>query len=144
MFQGYFADLKKLAAQQDRSADQRLQEYISDAAEQVAALRRWQPLMAEFYSVATRHESTRLFLQKYYVQYIDLLAQLIQQGIDQGEFRSIQAREAALLMVSTIEGLILLCALGVCDDNWGAQLENSLTHILASFRMRRESTIQSP
>ena len=132
MFQGYFGDLQQIVAESG-PADERLRRYIAQTAASVRALRRWQPLMAEFYAVAARHESTRLFLKRYYAQYIDLLSQLIQQGIEQGVFREMDAREAALLLVSASEGVILLCALGLCEDDWGAQLETSLLHILASL-----------
>ncbi len=132
MFQGYFGDLQQIVAETG-PADQRLRQYIVQTAASVRNLRRWQPLMAEFYAVAARHESTRLFLKKFYAQYIDLLAQLIQQGIDQGVFGQTDAREAAFLMVSASEGVILLCALGLCEDDWGAQLETSLLHVLSSL-----------
>ena len=137
MFQGYFGDLKRIVAA-DGPADERLHQYIGQTAASVGEMRRWQPLMAEFYAVATRHESTRLFLEKFYTQYIDLLGQLIQQGIDQGVFKQMDAREAAMLMVAASEGVILLCALGLCEEDWGAQLETTLLHALASFELQSD------
>ncbi len=132
MFQGYLGDLKQVVAMSG-PADERLRNYIQRAAQDVANLRRWQPLMAEFYSVATRHASTRLFLKKYYEQYLDLLTLLITQGIEEGVFQPVDPKQTAFLMAATSEGAILLCSLGVCDGDWGEQLETALFQILDSI-----------
>jgi len=147
MFQGYFGELKKIVSETGL-ADTRLRRYIHQTALDVGKLRRWQPLMAEFYSIATRHDSTRLFLEKYYAQYVDRLADLIQKGVDEGVFKPVDAREIAFLMTSASEGVILLCSLGLCEDDWGVSLETSLLHILESFEAdndhRQETEVQSP
>ncbi len=132
MFQSYLGDLKRVV-QGEGPADERLRRYIHRAAKDVAELRRWQPLMAEFYAVAARHASTRLFLQKYYEQYLDLLAALIEQGIKDGSFQQVDPKQTAFLMASTSEGAILLCSLGLCDSDWGEPLEDALLKIVESL-----------
>ncbi len=146
MFQGYFGDLKKVL-DAPGSAAENLRAYFSQSADQINKLHRWQPLMAEFYAVATRHRSTRLFLQRYYRDYIDVLAEIIARGMEEGDFAPGDAHQQAFLLVSAGEGVILMCSLGLCDGNWGEQFSLSLLQILTSIETGNKSSTaanQSP
>ena len=65
------------------------------------------PLGYEIFSLVARHKHIRQRIQGYYEQYIQLLAEILQQGMDRGELRQFDAREAALAAGGLIEGLAL-------------------------------------
>ena len=132
MFQGYLTDLQKINRAQGRAAEN-LRVYAHQSIDEINRLQRWQPLMAEFYAIATRHRSTRLFLQRFYSQYIDLLAEIIARGMKEEDIRAGDARQDAFLMVSAGEGVLLMCSLGLCENNWGEQFAAALLRILDSI-----------
>ena len=68
-------------------------------------------LTLEFYAVAVRQKSVRKFLGELYVRYCGELAQLIREGIENGEFRKADADQLAAAVTGLCEGLILLWAL---------------------------------
>jgi AcrR family transcriptional regulator len=66
------------------------------------------PLTYEFYAFALREETVRNTLKKYFRSYVELLIPIIQQGIDSGEFRAINAEDAAIAAGAIFEGTLLL------------------------------------
>jgi PHP family Zn ribbon phosphoesterase len=84
----------------------------------------------EFYALAARSESVRLELQRYFQQYGNTLATLIQAGIDERAFDpAVSAQQAALNLVAQFEGLVLLRA--VQGGNF--DLEQQVTTAVALF-----------
>ena len=68
------------------------------------------PVWLEFYALAARESAFRDMMLQYMNQFIDLFTALIQRGIDDGEFRPVDARDTAVAMVAQLEGIILLWA----------------------------------
>ncbi len=68
-------------------------------------------LTLEFYAVAVRQKSVREHLGKLYVDYCGELAQLLQQGIEHGEFAAHDTNQTAAAITGLCEGLVLLWAL---------------------------------
>jgi AcrR family transcriptional regulator len=66
------------------------------------------PITLDFYSAAARKKQVQASLKNYFDAYLSLLAGLIQQGIDRGEFRPVDAMETAVGIGSLYEGLITL------------------------------------
>lgn len=66
------------------------------------------PVMLEFYAIAARRESVRVFLSEALQQYRDLFAEIIRQGIVRGEFRAVNADVAAIGLIALLEGIALL------------------------------------
>jgi AcrR family transcriptional regulator len=69
------------------------------------------PIMYEFYAVGMRKKPVRKALLKYFRPTQKLLAELIQQGIDSGEFVPVEADEIAVDLIALYEGLLLLAVL---------------------------------
>ena len=132
MFQGYLGDLKKVEDAPGPAAASLLR-YFRQSVNDINKLQRWQPLMAEFYAISTRHRSTRLFMQRFYQEYIDILAGIIARGMEEGDFTSGDAHQQAFLLVSAGEGVILMCSLGLCNEKWGDQFASSLLKIVDSL-----------
>lgn len=133
LFQGEIGNLQEISAL-DVPADEKLYRFIQQVADNVQAIQRWQPLMAEFYAVATRHKSVRQFLRRYYQDYIDLLSTIIREGIEEGLFRTVDARDVAFTLTAAAEGAILLCSLDLGHSNWHEQMEITLLAILHSLK----------
>ncbi|NOZ51454.1 MAG: TetR/AcrR family transcriptional regulator [Chloroflexi bacterium] len=129
LFQGGLGELRQIKAM-DIPADEKLQRVVQRLAIDVQAMQRWQPLMAEFYAVAMRHGSVQQYLRRYYREYIELLSAVIDEGRDAGIFHTDDAVQAAFTMTAAVEGTILLAALGLSDEGWGQQVENTLLHVM--------------
>ena len=71
------------------------------------------PLKAEKLQAyrAARQKGVRQFFKEYFAAYRAPLAGLIRQGIERGEFRDVDAEEAALTVIALYEGLTLLWAI---------------------------------
>lgn len=64
-------------------------------------------LYTDFLLQAWHDETLRAKFTDYYQQYMDMLETIIQRGIDQGEFRAINARQAAHAVVGALDGISL-------------------------------------
>jgi AcrR family transcriptional regulator len=77
----------------------------------VADFKRMQPLMPlyfEFIALSMRRKTVRKAIQSFFQAYMDMLEPLIRQGIESGEFRDVDAHDAALAIGAIFEGTILL------------------------------------
>lgn len=127
----------RLLRAQERS-DAPVSEQLLDLTRQLAgSLDRMQPflpIVLEFYSIAGRRQDVREFLVDAFAEYRAILAALIQQGIDRGEFRAIDARAAAITHTALFEGLALLWSVAPHGLNWKEQAEASMRLLLVGLR----------
>lgn len=66
------------------------------------------PIVYQFLALAFRNRYVQLALKKYINRYLDILVPIVQRGVEAGEFRQVDAREAAIAMGAMIEGTLLL------------------------------------
>ncbi len=69
------------------------------------------PILYEFYAAATRRNDVRKALILFFHPMQQLLSKIIQQGIDSGEFRRVDAEIVAVDLIALYEGLLLLAVL---------------------------------
>jgi len=100
------------------------QYYIAEMKWMVSLL----PLSFEFYAVAARQRTVRQFLKQYFKDYREVLADLVQRGIDRGEFRPIRAERVAI--AALYEGLALLWLVDPDATQWEQTGESSLLLLL--------------
>jgi len=81
---------------------------MADTVEELSA---YLNIWLEFYAIAAREGAFRDRMMIYMSQFIDLFTALIQQGIDNDEFRPVAARDVAITTAAQFEGLILLWAI---------------------------------
>jgi AcrR family transcriptional regulator len=112
----------------DAPATDRLMQLAHGVIGELKYMTKLMPVMYEFYAVALRNKTVRKSLSGYLSTYMEVLTPIVQQGIDAGEFRATNPREAALAITSIIEGTILLW---VFDPNT-VKLEK---HIESSVRL---------
>jgi len=102
------------------------QYYIAEMKWMVSLL----PLSFEFYAVAARQKTVRQFLKQYFKDYREVLAALVQRGIDRGEFRPLQAERVAIAITALYEGLALLWMVDPEATQWEQTGESSLLLLL--------------
>jgi AcrR family transcriptional regulator len=102
------------------------QYYIAEMKWMVSLL----PLSFEFYAVAARQKTVRQFLKQYFKDYREVLAALVQRGIDRGEFRPIRAELVAIAIAALYEGLALLWMVDPDATQWEQTGESSLLLLL--------------
>jgi AcrR family transcriptional regulator len=116
--------------QTEGTAPQKLQQLGQQIIADVSQMSELLTISLEFYALAARSESVRLELQRYFQQYGNTLATLIQAGIDERAFDpAVSAQQAALNLVAQFEGLVLLRAVQGGNFN----LEQQVTTAIALF-----------
>ena len=93
---------------EEGSASERLLKFMRFSLNDLMPMLKHMPLTYEFYAFALREETVRNALKKYFRSYVELLIPIIQQGIDFGEFRTINPGETAIAASAIFEGTILL------------------------------------
>ena len=66
------------------------------------------PITFEFYAMALRNDVVRDAIQGYFEAYLNILVPIIEQGIQSGEFRELEAFDAAVALGALMEGTVLL------------------------------------
>jgi len=107
LFEREFSNLGEIQ-NEGGSASERLLKFMRISLTDLMPMLKHMPLTYEFYAFALREETVRNTLKKYFRSYVELLIPIIQQGIDSGEFRVINAEEAAIVAGAIFEGTILL------------------------------------
>jgi AcrR family transcriptional regulator len=94
------------------------------------------PILLEFYAVAFRQSTVRDYLSQMYEDFRSPLAALIQQGIDRGEFRTVDAEEVALAWIALTEGLTLLWVVNPRGIAWREHAEAAVHLLLDGLRVQ--------
>jgi AcrR family transcriptional regulator len=92
-------------------AAERVRQLVDTSMTAVLQLPQVQVIALEFYALAARDTEVRIFLQRYYQRYHALLAELFQQGFAGGEFHRGTPGEAAVALITQLEGLALVWAI---------------------------------
>ncbi len=90
------------------NARQQLEVFFDAAFKDIRRFEERMSLGYEFFSLAARTEEVRDAIRGYYRRYQAILSQIIQQGIDSGEFIPIDPDDAATAAISILEGMALL------------------------------------
>jgi len=110
------------------TAPQKLQQLGQQIIADVSQMSELLTISLEFYALAARRQSVRLELQRYFQQYGNTLATLIQAGIDEGAFDpAVSAQQAALNLIAQFEGLVLLWAVQGGNFDLEQQMTTAIT-----------------
>lgn len=107
LFEREFEDLEALQ-RSDGSATERMSEFTDFLIRDVSQFLELIPIAYEYLSLSFRDSTVQQTLRQYARSYLKLLVPLIQQGMDQGEFRKVDADEVAIAISAVVEGTILL------------------------------------
>ena len=90
------------------SAEQAINMFVETVSKDIKIMLRLMPIAYEFLALAFRNKLVQEALKMYLNRYMDILTPIIQKGIDDGEFRQVDAKEVAITAGAVMEGTILL------------------------------------
>lgn len=70
-------------------------------------------LVVDFWAESRRDEAINQFFRDIYQPYIDMLAGIVEQGIESGEFRQVDARMVASALAAMFDGLPVQAMIGI-------------------------------
>ncbi len=107
VFEPELKDLKALLTD-PRPIDDRLLAYAERGADDMIKMLKWMPIVYDFIALAFRQETIKVSIRKFYQQNMEILEALIQQGLDSGELKVDNAKDAAIAVGAIMEGTVLL------------------------------------
>jgi AcrR family transcriptional regulator len=118
------------------TASDRLLQVTREMATAVERLAVLLPIWFEFYAIAGRQRGVRQFFAAALGDFRAALTTLFQQGIDRGEFRAVEAADAAITLCAIYEGLTLLWAVDPQNVPISAASETAVHLLLEGLRVR--------
>ncbi len=94
------------------------------------------PIIFEFYAVAVHQQWVKQFIGEYFKHFRGLLEDLINQGIDRGEFYPVNAAETAISFASMYEGLTIHWLMEPEAVQWDILSENSIPMLLNGLKVK--------
>ena len=94
----------------DMPAREKLENYLELAVQDIDRFEALIPIMYEFWAMLLREKRVKEGLGNYYKGFFDIVIPIIQQGIDNGEFRAVDAEDVAVTIGAFIEGMFVLWA----------------------------------
>ena len=135
MFASAMKSLRELQSSEGSVRDQILS-YAQLLARESERMARLSPIAFEFYAVAGRQKVVRQHLRDYLIQFREMLSALVRRGIEQGEFRAVNANETAYTLCALFEGLNLLLLVETQHEHWHQQVLASVGLLLDGIAAR--------
>jgi AcrR family transcriptional regulator len=135
LFTGELENIESLL-EAEGTASERLMQLTNDRVIGMKQMSSLVPIIFEFYAVAVHQQWVKEFINEYFQHFRTLLQELIQQGINRGEFRHVNARNAAISFASLFEGLTLHWMMDPETIQWEILGENSIPMLLNGLKER--------
>jgi TetR/AcrR family transcriptional regulator, cholesterol catabolism regulator len=135
LFIGDLAYLENLM-QAEGTASERLIQLTDHRIKGLQQMSNLVPIIFEFYAVAVHQQWVKQFINEYFQHFRTLLEELIQQGINSGEFRKVNARNTAISISSLYEGLTLHWMIDPQTVPLEILNENSILLLLDGLKLR--------
>lgn len=119
-----------LLIEEGSSSVQRLKSFVAAFVETYNEVQWINSIGIEFYGEAVHNPKTQAFIQNYLSRYRRALAQLIEQGIQRGEFRPVDAEDTANAILALEEGLSLLVVADPANVRWTKSFQTALDLML--------------
>lgn len=117
------------------SASERLGLFAQFVVREYRRFEKLLPLAYEFIALAYRSKAVRETLVGYYEHYASLIARVVQQGVDRGEFKPCDPQATALSLIGMYEGIALLWFLDPKKIDWDRMGDRPLELFLAGLRV---------
>lgn len=118
------------------TAEERLHTFTQAAVRDIRHFERFMTLGYEFVALAARREEVRKKLRGYYSRYTRILAEIIEQGVENGELAEVNPRQAALAIIGMYEGITLMWFIDPKSIDWDELADLPLEMILGGIRRR--------
>jgi AcrR family transcriptional regulator len=135
LFTGDLAYLENLM-QAEGTASERLIQLTDHRITGLQQMSSLVPIIFEFYAVAVHQQWVKQFINEYFQHFRALLEELIQEGINNGEFRKVNARNTAISITSLYEGLTLHWMIDPQTVQLEILNENSISLFLDGLKLR--------
>ena len=135
LFAGALESLESLL-EAEGTVSERLVQLTSDRVTGMKRMSSLVPIIFEFYAVAVHQQWVKQFIGEYLKHFRGLLEELIQQGIDRGEFYPVNAAETAVSLASMFEGLTIHWLMEPETVQWDILSENSIPILLNGLKIR--------
>lgn len=93
--------------ERENSAKLKLEVFIETMVKDLEKMKPLMPIFFDFWSLSVRKKTINQAIKKYYQRFLDLIEPIIEDGIEQGEFRPVNVKETAVAIVAMYEGTIL-------------------------------------
>jgi AcrR family transcriptional regulator len=107
IFQLEFRELEGLK-ETDSGAAEALRAFAEVAIKDINRMLRFMPVTYEFLALAFRTKLVQKAIKQYMTNYVSILDPMIQSGIDNGEFKKVNASDVSAAVGAIIEGTVLL------------------------------------
>ncbi len=118
------------------SAHDRLLRFADLTIDEIRQMTHFLPITYEFYTLALRNKTVQKVLRQYLDNYLEGLVPVIEQGIDRGEFREVDARQASIAFGSLVEGTLLLWVFDPKLVNLEEQIDSGIRLLLSGLEQR--------
>jgi AcrR family transcriptional regulator len=119
------------------TVSERLQQLIRERVQGLQEMSDVVAILVEFYAVALHQDGVRQLIRTYFQSFHDLLVALIQQGIERGEFRPVDALAAATALDAVFEGLIVRWLIDPDAVQWASLGEAAIRFMLDGLQHRQ-------
>jgi AcrR family transcriptional regulator len=119
------------------TVSERLQQLMRDRVQGLQEMSGVVAILVEFYAVALHQDDVRQFIKSYFQNFHELLIALIQQGIERGEFRPVDALAAATALDAVFEGLIVRWLIDPDAVQWASLGEAATRFMLDGLKHRQ-------
>lgn len=116
------------------SASERLKLFVESAVREYKRFEKLLPLAYEFIALAYRSKAVRDTLTGYFDHYTELVAEVIQQGVESGEFKPCDPQAVATALIGMYEGMALIWFLDPQKIDWDRMSEDPLNLFLEGLR----------
>lgn len=133
----FIADMSQVADldKSEGSAGDRIREFVASVVKEYKRFEKLLPLAYEFVALAARSKAVRETIVGYFERYTEILARVIQQGIDQGEFKPCDPRMVAKSLIAMYEGIAMLWFIDPDLVDWDQMGAEPVELVLAGLRL---------
>lgn len=136
MHRFFSQDLDEFTAilESDEPARDILLAYVTQLSSAYDSMESLLPLMYDYYSSATRDADKQAFFRQYFQDYQAVIRQVIQKGIDVGDFKVIDVDNFVVTLTAIIEGLLLLNTIEIDMQPLNQQITQSVSLLIESIQ----------
>ena len=112
------------------SAQKKIEVFVETSLQDLDKMKPLMPIFFDFWSLSARNKTIKNAIKRYYQHFIEMVEPIINLGIDQGEFRSVNVQETAIAIGALFEGTILFYAYFTDILNLETQFRTGLDLVL--------------
>jgi AcrR family transcriptional regulator len=132
-FEHDFSELRTLL-HAEGPASERLLAYARQSATQIERTAWFSSLAFDILGLLGRQSFVKQYLVQYFTRYHQELGAIVQQGVDNGEFREIDPKSATIAMLGIYEGLLLLWVVDPDTVPLRRSIESSIRLLLEGMK----------